>query len=153
LQVTAKITHLCDTNFRILCEHGHAVPAITANPGKEAHRQGNPIERQRKGGEGETKMRKLTILAALLALMLVAAAPAFADTAVGGDVDVSFRDASQTQAAAATQTNRGDADAGNLGSAAAIDQDLDLDQSQVNGGFGGVAAGDDIDVSWWDWWW
>ena len=98
-------------------------------------------------------MRKLTILAAMLALMLVATAPAFADTAVGGDVDVSFRDASQTQAAAATQTNEGDADAGNLGSAAAIDQDLDLDQSQVNGGFGGVAAGDDIDVIWWDWWW
>lgn len=95
-------------------------------------------------------MRKLTILAALLALMLVAAAPAFADTAVGGDVDVSFRDASQTQAAAATQTQRGDADADNNGSAADIDQDLDLDQSEVNGGFGGVASADDI--SWWDWW-
>ena len=91
-------------------------------------------------------------LGAVLALMLVAATPAFAADAVGGDVDIDFRDASQTQAAAATQTNRGDADAGNLGSAADIDQDLNLDQSEVNGGFGGAAAGDDIR---WrgSWWW
>jgi hypothetical protein len=92
-------------------------------------------------------MKKLMVLGAMLALMLVAAAPAFANHAVGGDVDIDFLDASQTQAAAAAQTQEGDADAGNLGSAAAIDQSLTIDQSQVNAGWGGVAAGDDI------WWW
>ena len=92
-------------------------------------------------------MKKLMVTGAMLALMLVATAPAFAN-AVGGDVDLRFVDASQTQAAAAAQIQRGDADAGNLGSAAAIDQSLDIDQSQVNGGWNGVAAGDDI---WWSW--
>ena len=95
-------------------------------------------------------MKKLMVLGAMLALMLVAAAPAFANHAVGGDVTIDVVDASQTQAAAATQTNEGDATAGNLGSAAAIDQSLTIDQSQVNAGWGGVAAGGDI---WWDWWW
>ena len=83
----------------------------------------------------------------MVALILVATAPAFAN-AVGGDVDVDFVDASQTQAAAAAQIQRGDADAGNLGSAAAIDQSLTIDQSQVNGGWGGVAAGGDIWAGW-----
>ena len=95
-------------------------------------------------------MKKLVAIGAMLALVLVAAAPAFANHAVGGDVDLTFVDASQTQAAAATQTNEGDATAGNLGSAAAISQDLSIEQSQVNAGWGGVAAGGDI---WWDWWW
>ncbi|HSK84704.1 MAG TPA: hypothetical protein VK902_15100 [Rubrobacter sp.] len=95
-------------------------------------------------------MKKLMALAAMLALMLVAASPALADTAVGGDVSLRFIDASQTQAAAATQTNEGNAEAGRLGSAAAIDQSLTIEQSQVNAGWGGVAAGGDI--LWWDWW-
>ena len=94
-------------------------------------------------------MRKLMAVGAMLALMLVAAAPALAATATGGDVDLRFVDASQTQAAAAAQTQEGDATAGNLGSAAAIDQSLTIEQSQVNAGWGGVAAGDDI---WWGWW-
>ena len=93
-------------------------------------------------------MKRLMMVSLVVALILVATAPAFAN-AVGGDVEIDFVDASQTQAAAAAQIQRGDADAGNLGSAAAIDQSLTIDQSQVNGGWGGVAAGDDIDVSWW----
>lgn len=97
-------------------------------------------------------MRRLTILAAMLALMLVASAPAFAQ-AIGGDVDLEFVDCSQTQAAAAAQGQYGDATAGNLGSAAAIDQSLTIDQSQVNACDGGVAAGGDIWWGWWDWWW
>ena len=92
-------------------------------------------------------MKKVMATGAVLAIMVMGASPALAADAVGGDVDVDFRDASQTQAAAASQSNRGDADAGNLGSAAAVDQSLDLDQSEVNGGFGGTAAGGDI------WWW
>ena len=93
-------------------------------------------------------MKRLMMVSLVVALILVATAPAFAN-AVGGDVDLDFVDASQTQAAAAAQIQRGDADAGNLGSAAAIDQSLTIDQSQVNGGWGGVAAGGDIDVTWW----
>jgi hypothetical protein len=39
-----------------------------------------------------------------------------------------------------------------VASAAAIDQSLTIEQSQVNAGWGGVAAGGDI---WWhdSWWW
>ena len=86
-------------------------------------------------------MKKLMALGAMLALMLVAASPAFASHAVGGDVDLTFVDCSQVQAAAATQVNEGDATAGRLGSAAAIEQSLTIEQSQVNACHGGVAAG------------
>jgi hypothetical protein len=97
-------------------------------------------------------MRKLLAMGTMLVLILAAAAPAFADTAVGGDVDLQFVDASQTQAAAALQTNTGDATstasstAGDFASAAdadatsSIDQSLTIDQSQWNGGI------------WWMWW-
>ena len=64
-------------------------------------------------------MNKSVAIGAMFVLMLAAAA--LSNHAVGGDVDIQFLDASQTQAAAA-QVNEGDADAGNLGSAAAIDQ-------------------------------
>ena len=90
-------------------------------------------------------MRKLVATGTMLVSMLAAAAPAFADTAVGGDVDLQFVDASQTQTAAALQVNTGDATAvsGNVGSAAdaSIDQSLTIHQSQWNGG------------TWWTWWW
>ncbi|HSK99230.1 MAG TPA: hypothetical protein VK869_02725 [Rubrobacteraceae bacterium] len=76
-------------------------------------------------------MNKSVAIGAMFVLMLAAAA--FANHAVGGDVDIQFLDASQTQAAAA-QVNEGDATAGNLGSAAAIDQ------SQVP-----------ADGTWWGW--
>jgi hypothetical protein len=92
-------------------------------------------------------MKKIMATGAMMAIMVIGASPAFAADAVGGDVDVDFLDASQTQAAAATQTQEGDAMAGDLGSAAAVDQSLMIHQSQVNAGWGGVAAGDDI------WWW
>lgn len=95
-------------------------------------------------------MKKLMALGAMLAMILVAASPALADSAVGGDVTLRFIDASQTQTAAATQTNEGNATAGNLGSAAAIDQTLTIEQSQVNAGWSGVAAGENI--VWWSWW-
>lgn len=102
-------------------------------------------------------MRKLVAIGAMLALMLVAASPAFAATAKGGDVTLRFVDASQRQVAVATQTNEGDAKAGRFGSAAAISQDLSIEQTQVNAGWRGVAAGDDIIVRWspkWTpWWW
>ncbi len=88
-------------------------------------------------------MRRVLVIGTMVALMLAAASPAFADTAIGGDVDFQFVDASQTQAATALQVNRGDATstASGLGSAAdaSIDQGLTIDQSQWNGG------------TWWTW--
>ena len=92
-------------------------------------------------------MRKLVAIVTMLVLMLAAAAPAFADTAVAGDVNLQFVDASQTQAAAALQINTGDAvsvassTAGDFASAADADatasilQSLTIDQWQWNGGF------------------
>ena len=48
-------------------------------------------------------MKRLAATGAMLVLMVAAAAPSFADTAIGGDVNLQFVDASQTQAAAALQ--------------------------------------------------
>ena len=93
-------------------------------------------------------MKKLVATGAMLAIMVAGASPALANHwgAVGGDVNVDFVDASQTQAAAARQVNEGDATARGLASAAAIEQSLTVDQSQVNAGWGGVAAGGDLDL-------
>ncbi len=83
-------------------------------------------------------MRKIIVLAAMLAMMLAMASPAFAH-AVGGDVDVLAVDASQSATVDATQSQFGDASAtsGDIGSAAdaSIDNSLDVSVEQVNGGF------------------
>ncbi len=84
-------------------------------------------------------MKRLAATGAMLVLMIAAAAPSFADTAVGGDVDVDFMSAPQFQFAAALQTQQGDATSSASGVAtaadAAIDQSLTIDQWQWNGGF------------------
>ena len=97
-------------------------------------------------------MRKVMLLAAMLAMVLAAAAPAFAQ-AVGGDVSVQYVDCSQVQAAAAAQGQYGDASAdadasaGDVGSAAnaeavaAIAQSLGITQAQVNACLGGINIG------------
>lgn len=94
-------------------------------------------------------MRKIIVLAAMMAMMLALASPAFAH-AVGGDVDVLAVDASQSATVDVTQSQFGDATAtsGDIGSAAnaSIDNSLDVSVTQVNGGVGGVAAGDDLFV-------
>ena len=89
------------------------------------------------------------LLAAMLAMVLAAAAPAFAQ-AVGGDVSVQYVDCSQVQAAAAAQGQYGDAiadadaSAGDFASAAnaeavaAIAQELGITQAQVNACLGGI---------------
>ena len=94
-------------------------------------------------------MRKVMLLAAILAMVLAAAAPAFAQ-AVGGNVDVQYVDCSQVQAAAAAQGQYGDAtadadaSAGDFASAAdadaaaAIAQELGITQAQVNACLGGI---------------
>lgn len=88
------------------------------------------------------------VLAAMLAMMMVAAAPAYAQdafavsgegdaTATGGDVTVV--DASQTATVDVSQVQTGDAtavaDDGSL-SFASVDSSLDVTVNQVNGGFG-----------------
>lgn len=95
-------------------------------------------------------MKKIMALAAMLAMMMVAAAPAFAHEAVGGDVDILVADVSQSATVDVTQSQFGDASAtsGDLGSAAdaSIDNSLDVSVTQVNAGVGGVAAGGDLFV-------
>src|SRR5215217_540299 len=98
------------------------------------------------------KLRKVMLLAAVLAMVLAAAVPALAKntTAVAGDVSVQYVDCSQVQAAAAAQGQYGDANAdadsmaGDFASAAdadavaAIAQELGITQAQVNACLGGI---------------
>jgi hypothetical protein len=89
------------------------------------------------------------LLAAMLAMVLAAAAPAFAQ-AVGGDVSVQYVDCSQVQAAAAAQGQYGDASAdadasaddfgsaANADAVASIAQELGITQAQVNACLGGI---------------
>jgi LPXTG-motif cell wall-anchored protein len=83
-------------------------------------------------------MRKVMLLAAVVAMVLAAAAPAFAQaTAVGGDVQ--YVDCDQIQAAATGQYN-----VGNQQDLAGIAQDLGVSQNQVSACYGSIAAGGDI---------
>ena len=89
-------------------------------------------------------MRKLMVLAAMLAMMLVAASPAFAQaTAIDDSSDVSFDNsfnviAPQVAFVAGFQANSGDANAvaiDNSVAAAVVVQDFELEVEQFNGGF------------------
>lgn len=105
-------------------------------------------------------MRKVMVLAAMLAMMLVAAAPAFAQTVTGGDFNLQVVNASQsvttdvTQSGTATSVGgfatatSGDATLGGAsGATASADSDAsvsntaDISVDQFNGGLGGL------------WWW
>jgi LPXTG-motif cell wall-anchored protein len=78
------------------------------------------------------------LLAAVVAMVLAAAAPAFAQaTAVGGDVQ--YVDCDQIQAAATGQYN-----VGNQQDLAGIAQDLGVSQNQVSACYGSIAAGGDV---------
>ena len=82
------------------------------------------------------------LLAAVMAMVLAAAAPAFAQaTAVGGSVQ--YVDCDQIQAAATGQYNvENDQEA-----AAAIAQELGVSQNQVLACFGSLAAGRDVNIN------
>jgi hypothetical protein len=84
-------------------------------------------------------MKKLMVMAAMLAMMLVAAAPAFAQTATAGNVDVVDSDQIQV---AFNQRQSADAD-----DFSAVAQEMSVDQNQVLAGSGSIAAGGSI------WWW
>jgi LPXTG-motif cell wall-anchored protein len=80
------------------------------------------------------------LLAAVVAMVLAAAAPAFAQaSAVGGSVQ--YVDCDQIQAAATGQYNvENDQDL------AALAQELGVDENQVLACYGSIAAGDDVNI-------
>ena len=85
-------------------------------------------------------MRKVMLLAAVVAMVLAAAAPAFAQaTAVGGSVQ--YVDCDQIQAAATGQYN-----VANDQDLAALAQELGVSQNQVLACYGSIAAGDDVNI-------
>jgi hypothetical protein len=87
-------------------------------------------------------MRKAMLLAAVMAMVLAAAAPAFAQAnAVGGSVQ--YVDCDQIQAAATGQYNvENDQEA-----LAALAQELGVDQNQVLACFRSIAAGRDVNIN------
>jgi hypothetical protein len=81
------------------------------------------------------------LLAAVMAMVLAAAAPAFAQaTAVGGSVQ--YVDCDQIQAAATGQYN-----ANNTQNQAGIAQELGVSQNQVLACLGSIAAGRDVNIN------
>ena len=82
------------------------------------------------------------LLAAVMAMVLAAAAPAFAQaTAVGGSVQ--YVDCDQIQAAATGQYNVEN----NQEDLAALAQELGVDQNQVLACFQSIAAGNDVNIN------
>jgi hypothetical protein len=81
------------------------------------------------------------LLAAVMAMVLAAAAPAFAQAnAVGGSVQ--YVDCDQIQAAATTQYNTN-----NQQDLAGIAQELGVSQNQVLACFGSIAAGRNVNIN------
>jgi hypothetical protein len=86
-------------------------------------------------------LRKVILLAAVMAMVLAAAAPAFAQaTAVGGSVQ--YVDCDQIQAAVTAQYNTG-----NEQDLAGVAQELGVSQNQVLACVGSIAAGRDVNVN------
>src|ERR687896_2391818 len=83
------------------------------------------------------------LLAAMLAMVLAAAAPAFAQSAVGGDVAILQYSCDQIQAAVNTQYQAGEG----TGAVAGAAQALGVDQQQVLACFGTAAALQDSAIS------
>jgi hypothetical protein len=85
-------------------------------------------------------MRKVMLLAAVMAMVLAAAAPAFAQAnAVGGSVQ--YVDCDQIQAAATGQYN-----VGNQQDLAGIAQNLGVSQNQVSACLQSIAAGRNVNI-------
>src|SRR5215218_6373402 len=92
-------------------------------------------------GIGGIELRKVMLLAAVMAMILAAAAPVFAQaTAVGGSVQ--YVDCDQVQAAATGQYN-----VGNEQDLAGIAQELGVSQNQVLACLESVAAGRDVNIN------
>src|SRR5215207_5522489 len=92
-------------------------------------------------GQGGIELRKLMLLAAVMAMVVAAAAPVFAQaSAVGGSVQ--YVDCDQIQAAATGQYNTD-----NQQDLAGIAQELGVSQNQVLACLESVAAGRDVNVN------
>jgi hypothetical protein len=92
-------------------------------------------------GEEVKIMRKVMLLAAVMAMVLAAAAPAFAQAnAVGGSVQ--YVDCDQIQAAVTGQYNTG-----NEQDLAGVAQELGVSQNQVLACFESIAAGEDVNIN------
>jgi hypothetical protein len=87
-------------------------------------------------------LKKVMLSAALLAMVLAAAAPAFAQTATGGNVAILQYSCDQIQAAVNTQYQAGDG----TGAVAGAAQSLGIDQQQVLACFGTAAAAQDVSI-------
>ena len=86
-------------------------------------------------------MRKVMLLAAVMAMVLAAAAPAFAQaSAVGGSVQ--YVDCDQIQAAVTAQYNTD-----NEQDLAGVAQELGVSQNQVLACLGSIAAGGDVNIN------
>jgi hypothetical protein len=88
-------------------------------------------------------LKKVMLLAALLAMVLAAAAPAFAQTATGGNVAILQYSCNQIQAAVNTQYQAGEG----TGAVAGAAQSLGIDQQQVLACFGTAAAAQDVEIN------
>lgn len=89
------------------------------------------------------------LLAAMLAMVLAAAAPALAQVDLGDETSVQYVDCSQVQAALAAQGQYGDANAGaddDSAAAASIAQDLGITQQQANACLGEGGNIGDVNV-------
>src|SRR5215204_5098270 len=87
------------------------------------------------------ELRKIMLVAAVMAMVLAAAAPAFAQAnAVGGSVQ--YVDCDQIQAAATGQYN-----ANNTQNQAGIAQELGVSQNQVLACLDSIAAGRDVNIN------
>jgi hypothetical protein len=86
-------------------------------------------------------LRKVMLLAAVMAMVLAAAAPAFAQAnAVGGSVQ--YVDCDQIQAAVTGQYNTD-----NEQDLAGVAQELGVSQNQVLACVGSIAAGEDVNIN------
>src|SRR5215210_4123950 len=127
-------------------------PTLWQGGGRASRREGGESIGERREVIGDTKissayrrqggneLRKVMLLAAVMAMVLAAAAPAFAQaTAVGGSVQ--YVDCDQIQAAATGQYN-----AFNEQDLAGIAQELGVSQNQVSACLGSIAAGRDVNI-------
>jgi hypothetical protein len=88
-------------------------------------------------------LKKVMLLAAMLAMVLAAAAPSFAQTATGGDATILQYSCDQIQAAVNTQYQQGEG----TGAVAGAAESLGIDQQQVLACFGTAAALQDSTVN------
>jgi alanyl-tRNA synthetase len=95
-------------------------------------------DREANLSEGGEEMRKVMLLAAMLAMVLAAGAPAFAQSAVAGSVQ--YVDCDQIQAAIGQYQNA------NADDFSSVAQELGVSQNQVLACFQSAAAGRNINV-------